>query len=329
MPWHQRADALLEAAVAHTSGEAKKIGTTGRGIGPCYADKALRCTAIRVIDLCNEQVFARRVQQVLAVQNATLAALAEMAGEPFDPFDPEAIIEQYRAYAERLTPYVCDTAVLLNSSMQNKKRVLFEGANASLLDVDHGTYPFVTSSNCSASGIFNGAGVPHHSLGRVIGIMKAYTSRVGGGPFVTEQDNEIGQTLRDRGNEYGTTTGRPRRTGWLDLVATRYTAMIGGVSEIACTGMSVLAGLDRVNVCVGYRHGGQVLEDFPADADLLMDVEPVYEELEGFAGPLDGCRDFDELPAPARAYIDFVEQRVGVPISMVCVGRRRDQILVR
>lgn len=331
MPYHMREDGLREAAMNRMQGEDKMIGTTGRGIGPCYADKAYRTTAIRMSDILDIDILASKLRNIAAIKQAMLTALANVAGEEFEPIDVDALTEQYADYGKVLEPHVCDTAALLHAARQNGQRVLFEGANATLLDVDHGTYPFVTSSSCSASGIYSGTGMPAGTVGQIIGIVKMYTSRVGGGPFPTEfeKDDAIGNGIRERGNEFGTTTGRPRRTGWLDLAAVRYTAMISGTTELACTGLAVLAGIDTLRICTGYRHGGQVLEAFPADADVIADVEPIYEELPGFKDPIGEISRFGDLPAEARQYIQFVEQQAGVPITRVCVGRRRDQILAR
>ena len=329
MPYHKTEDALLEAAMSRAQGQEKKIGTTGRGIGPCYADKATRATAVRMIDLCDADRFARKLEHIATIKNATLGALAQLADEPFAPINAAQLAEQYAGYMDILRPHVCDTAALLNDAMAGGRRILFEGANAMLLDVDHGTYPYVTSSSCSALGIYSGAGVRAGQVGRVIGIVKCYTSRVGGGPMPTELNDQTAEHIREVGREYGTTTGRPRRCGWLDLMAVKYTATLAGATEIACTGLSVLADIDQLNVCVGYRHNGQALEHFPADAEVLGQIEPVYQTLDGFAGPLSELRSFDELPDTARAYIRFVEQFVGVPVRHVCVGRKREQILTR
>jgi adenylosuccinate synthase len=328
-PYHKVQDKLYDLALGRAAGEGQKIGTTGRGIGPCYADKALRSTAVRMGQLLNAEELGKQLRRIVALKNLLLGALAAECGEPFEPFDAEAMCQQYVAYGQRLAPHICDTARVLQEAIDNDQRILFEGANANLLDVDHGTYPFVTSSNCSSLGIYAGAGVPGGTLEHVLGIVKLYTSRVGGGPFPTELHADLGEELRTKGKEYGTTTGRPRRCGWLDLVATRYTAKLSGVTALACTGLSVIADIDPLQICVGYSYRGQRLDHFPADADTLAAVEPIYEQMPGFAGPIDECARFDDLPDAARAYVAFVEQFVGVPITMVCVGRRRDQVLLR
>ncbi|NBB83238.1 MAG: adenylosuccinate synthase [Alphaproteobacteria bacterium] len=327
MPYHKQADALLEAAVSRGRGEAKKIGTTGRGIGPTYADKMLRTLALRMADLANPDRFADKLRHIVKVRNATLGALADVADQPFQPWDADRMAQAYLEYGRRLRPFICDTNELLHRRMAEGKQLLFEGANACLLDVDHGTYPYVTSSNCASVGIYPGAGVPGGTVGRVVGVAKLYTSRVGAGPFPTEQDNDTGQAIRDGGNEYGTTTGRPRRCGWIDLFALKYAMRLSGVTELACTGLSVLAGLDELKLCTGYRYRGQALGGYPADSQVLDQVEPVYQTLDGFADETDQATRFDDLPAAARQYIRCIEDYLQVPATMICVGRKRSQIL--
>ena len=328
-PYHKVQDGLYDLALGRAAGDKQKIGTTGRGIGPCYADKALRSTAVRMGQLLEPDRLRQKLAHIVQIKNLLLGALAEQCGADFEPFDAAALCDEYVGYGQRLAPHICDTTQLLQQVRADGRQMLFEGANANLLDVDHGTYPFVTSSNCSSLGLYAGAGVPGGTLTNVVGIVKLYTSRVGGGPFPTELKNETGDRLREAGNEYGTTTGRPRRCGWLDLVATRYTTALSGVTALACTGLSVLAGVDPLQVCVGYRHRGRQLDHFPADADTLDAVEPVCEQLPGFEGPVDGCASFEQLPRAAQDYVAFIERFVDVPIRMVCVGRRRDQILIR
>lgn len=331
LPYHKVQDKLYDLALGKASGDDKKIGTTGRGIGPCYADKALRSTAIRMGELRQADHLREKLRHIVQIKNLMLSALAQQCGEAFTPFDANALADEFAGHGQRLCEHICDTTRLLHGAIADGKRVLFEGANANLLDVDHGTYPFVTSSNCSSLGIYPGSGVPGGTLTNVIGILKLYTSRVGGGPFPTELHGAVADRIREVGREFGTTTGRPRRCGWLDLVATRYAVSLSGITALACTGLSVLAGLDTLKVCTGYRQGGngKQTDAFLADADELAAVEPVYREFPGFAGPIDHCRSFRDLPAEARHYIEFIEQQVSVPIRMICVGRRRDQILVR
>lgn len=329
LPYHKAQDQLYEAAIGKSAGEGKKIGTTMRGIGPCYADKALRTTAVRMGDLLRGDRLREKLAHIVSVKNILLGALAAECGEPFEPFDANALCDQCLEHADRLRPHVCDTTVLLHEAMDAGQLILFEGANANLLDIDFGTYPFVTSSNCSSLGIYAGSGVPGGTLGNIVGIAKLYTSRVGVGPFPTELHDDLGDQIREAGREYGTTTGRPRRCGWIDLVALRYTARLSGVTALACTGLSVLSGLEKLRVCVGYELNGQRIDTFPADSDDLAAVTPIYEQLDGFAEPINECRSYDELPAAAKAYVQFIEQHLKLPIAMVCVGQRRDQILVR
>lgn len=328
MPYHKRADALMEKALAGARGVEHAIGTTGRGIGPCYADKAQRSTAIRMGELLDMRALRGKLPHIVAVKNRVLGALADAAGEAFEPYDADLLADQLAALAQRLSPHIRDTNALLLDAMDGGKRLLFEGANACLLDVDHGTYPFVTSSNCSSLGIYAGAGVPGGSVGMMIGVVKTYTSRVGGGPMPTELLDATGEQIRRDGHEFGTTTGRPRRCGWLDLVAVRYAVRLSGITALACTGLSVLASLPRLKVCVAYECDGRRYDTVPADAALLGRVKPVYETFDGFGGPVDGCRGFDDLPTAARQYLRRIEQFTGVPVALACVGRRRDQILV-
>jgi len=327
--YHKIQDTLYDQALAKAMGGDGAIGTTGRGIGPCYADKALRSMAIRVGDLLNEQGLRSKLQRVVAVKNAVLAALANQCDQPYEPFDADAVLRETLEYAQILRPHICDTAHLMHESIAAGKRLLFEGANATLLDIDHGTYPFVTSSNCSSLGVHTGTGVPGHKVANVLGIVKAYQTRVGGGPMPTELHDATGDKIREVGKEYGTTTGRPRRVGWLDLVALKYTATISGVTGIALMLMDVLSGQPELKLCTGYQHEGQTLTNFPADAGVLDSLTPVYETVPGFDEAIDHCRRFSDLPDNARAYIARIEAYVGVPVVMVSVGPERDQTVLR
>lgn len=329
LPYHKLEDTLRDQALGAARGEANKIGTTGRGIGPCYADKALRSTAIRVGELLDIDRLREKLAHIVTVKNAMLAALASLCDQPFEPFDAQKLAEEHANYGEQLRQHICDTRELLDSAIRDGKRVLFEGANAALLDVDHGTYPFVTSSTCSSLGIGAGTGIPGGDGRAIVGVIKCYTSRVGGGPHPTELHDATGDRIRTAGHEFGTTTGRPRRCGWLDLAAARYSARLNGCSAIVCTGLSVLSGLKTLQVCVGYEHRGKRLAGFPPDAEVLAEATPIYEQLPGFAEPIGEVRRYEDLPAAAKGYIARVEQFVGVPVRLVCVGRRRDQILVR
>ena len=318
MPWHKREDEAREAASEGA------LGTTKRGIGPTYADKMQRSTAIRVADLVREEKLKERISHICTERNKVLKCLYDAP-----PLDWRPIFDQYRDLGRRIAPFVDDTTHTLIGAMRSGKRILFEGAHAVLLDVDHGTYPYVTSSNCSALGLFTGAGVPPQACRNYIGIAKAYSTRVGGGPFPTEQNNDIGNYIRERGNEYGTTTRRPRRCGWFDAVAVKYSVDLCGVTHIALTLLDVLSGLDRLRICTGYKHRGQSLEAFRADMDVLAEVEPVYETLPGWNGNISGCRSYHELPREAQQYVQRIEQLVGAPVRMVSVGPERAATLVR
>ena len=329
MPYHKQQDALLEAAISKASGSSRKIGTTGRGIGPCYADKATRSTAIRFSDLYNEERFRQKLTHIVAVKNVMLQSLATLAEEPFEPTDARLLADQYLGYAEILRPHVCDTTQLLHRAMAVRKKILFEGANACMLDIDHGTYPFVTSSNCSSLGIYPGSGVPGGTIGRLVGIMKAYTTRVGGGPMPTELSDETGNRIRERGREYGTTTGRPRRCGWLDLAVVQYSAMVCGATELSVMLLDVLSGFKTLRICTGYQVHGKRLDHFPADDAVLEHAKPIYQDVDGWNEDVTACRSFGSLPATARRYIELIEKIVGVPVKTVSVGPDRSSTLQR
>jgi len=328
MPYHKEQDAALEEYLSGvTAGERGNlsIGTTRRGIGPAYADKIHRSTAIRMGDLLDADYLASRLQVICRLRTEELKALGVQA----PPLDPAALTARYAALGERLRPHVRDTVYHLHDCQRAGKNLLFEGANACLLDIDHGTYPYVTSSNCSTAGIHSGTGIPGRSLQRVIGIMKAYSTRVGAGPFPTELLDQTGSTIRERGREYGTTTGRPRRCGWLDLVAVRYSAMVCGATEIACTLFDVLTGFDELRICTHYRLAdGTVTDRFIPDAKRLEGATPVYSTFKGWTEQVSDLPDRAALPQAARDYLDAVEQHVGVPVSMVSVGPERTQTLV-
>ena len=319
MPWHQQEDAARE-----TASGAGAIGTTKRGIGPAYADKMQRVTAVRVADLNHEERLKDRIAMICIERNKVLKVLYDAP-----PLDWKPVFEQYRDLGKRMLPYVDDVGYMLLNYAKEGKRIVFEGAHAALLDIDHGTYPYVTSSSCSALGLFTGAGVPPQTVKNFVGIMKAYSTRVGGGPFPTEQDNQIGSYIRERGNEYGTTTRRPRRCGWFDALAVKYSADLCGTTEIALTLLDVLSGLELLKICVGYEHHGSTLNYFRADMDTLAEVTPVYETLPGWKPEIGGCRRFEELPIEAKNYVKRLEAILGVRISMVSVGPERTQTLMR
>ena len=319
-PWHFAEDRAMDQSTS----DGENIGTTQRGIGPCYRDKVGRSYALRLGDLYRPS-FRDRVEMITAVKNRSLGAMYP-EGE-FEPLDAAAIYEKYRGYAERLKPYIDDTTEYLLSAAEAGKRILFEGAQGALLDVDHGTYPFVTSSNSSGVGVSNGSGVPGRYITRVLGVVKAYSTRVGGGPFPTELDNAIGQQIRDQGNEYGTVTKRPRRCGWLDAVAIRYTARLSGVDSMCIMLLDVLSGLDELKICTAYEINGKKGNQFPSHVDDLRRAKPVYETLAGWPEDLRGIRKLDDLPANARLYLDRIQELIGVPIELVSVGPERDQTI--
>ena len=319
-PWHMEEDRLLDSC-----GGGEAIGTTMRGIGPCYRDKVGRSLAIRLGDLYRPD-FQSRVQHIAAIKQRMLNAMTEGAAVALD--SPAAIYEQYSGFAQRLKPHVADTTAYLLNAIDGGKRILFEGAQGSLLDVDHGTFPYVTSSNSSAVGVPSGAGVPAHSLSKILGVIKAYSTRVGGGPFPTEQDNEIGQHIRDRGNEYGTVTRRPRRCGWFDAVAVRYTARLGGADALSVMLLDVLSELPELKICVAYEIDGRRTTDFPSHVDDLRRAAPVYETLPGWRSEIAGIRKRSELPAATEAYLQRISQLVGRPVEIVSVGPDREQTIL-
>ncbi|MEP0841656.1 MAG: adenylosuccinate synthase [Phycisphaerae bacterium] len=320
MPYHKKQDSLSEAAL----GEGK-IGTTARGIGPCYADKMLRASAIRVIDLYNPDLLSEKVNRIVRQKNVLFKALY---GDD-EPLQADAILAEYHGYAEKIRPNVCDTTRLLNEAIEAGKRLIFEGANGTLLDIDHGTFPFVTSSATGPVGIPTGAGVPPRTVQTCIGVTKGYTTRVGAGPFPSELKDDVGQYIRDRGHEYGTTTGRPRRCGWFDAVAGRYSVRLGGINQVAVMHLDTLTGLDRIGICTGYRGPDGPLPGFISDAAKLQAAEPVIEYLPGWKEDLREARAIDRLPRAARAYLDRVEALLGVPVTIVSVGPDRTQTLFR
>ncbi len=328
LPYHKEQDAALEDYLAtKTAGDrgTLAIGTTRRGIGPAYADKVQRSTAIRIGDLLDRNYLRERLRVICRLRTAELQALGVSAA----PLDADALAERFADLGDRLRPHVVDSVYFLHDCQKEGRRILFEGANACLLDIDHGTYPYVTSSNCSTAGIHSGTGVPGRNISRVLGIMKAYSTRVGAGPFPTELNNELGARIRERGREFGTTTGRPRRCGWLDLVAVKYSAMVCGATGIACTLFDVLTGFDELRICTAYRlPDGTTTDRFIPDAKRLGGATPVYETLTGWSETIRDASDRAALPAAARDYLDRIEAIVGLPIEMVGVGPERSQTLV-
>lgn len=323
MPWHKLLDGLREKA----SG-GKAIGTTGRGIGPAYEDKVAR-RGIRMRDLLRPQVLSRRVLERLPEVEVELAQLSERVGTPRPELLATAITADYAALGLRLKAYVRDVSAYLDGAMRAGKTVLFEGAQGTLLDVDHGTYPYVTSSNCVAANAAVGTGVGPTAIGAVLGVTKAYTTRVGAGPFPTELKDQLGERLRAAGGEFGATTGRPRRCGWLDALILRYAVRVNGITSLALTKLDVLAGLPMVRIAVGYRIAGAPVAEWSSDVDDLEAAEPVYEDLPGWEGPLGELSRFEDLPANAQAFVKRIEALAGVPVSVVSSGAGREQMLVR
>jgi adenylosuccinate synthase len=317
MPWHKFLDKYSE------SGK-QKIGTTQRGIGPCYSDKAAR-KGIRVADLYNERIFAERVNAFTEEKNKILKALY---GE-VPTLDPRRIIAEYKGYAERLKPFIGDAVAVVNEAIDKGRRVLFEGAQGSLLDIDFGTYPYVTSSNSDACGISAGTGVPPKKIGTILGIAKAYCTRVGEGPFPTELKNGLGDKLREMGGEYGATTGRPRRCGWFDGVTSRHAVQINGIDEIVITKLDVLSGLDEIQFATHYRIDGKLTDQMPSETDVLARVEPVYKSFKGWKEDLSRIRKYNDLPKAAKEYLSFVEKYLKVKVSMISVGKDREKTIVR
>jgi adenylosuccinate synthase len=316
MPYHKRIDIAREAK----SGD-KKIGTTGRGIGPCYEDKIGR-RGIRLMDLLNEEVFARKLKEFLVEKNFLLENFLNEA-----PCSFEDILAEYRGYAAILAKYVADTSLVLGKDLAAGKKVLFEGAQGTLLDVDHGTYPFVTSSSTCAGGASTGSGVSPRAINEIIGISKAYVTRVGSGPFPTELLDATGEQLRQTGGEFGATTGRPRRCGWFDTMVIRYAVRVNGLTGIALTKLDVLSDFDTIKVCTGYTYQGKTLETLPAALEIFENCQPVYEELPGWRTDITEAKSFADLPETAQKYVRRLEELAGCQIVMVSVGPRRDQTI--
>ena len=317
LPYHRYLDQAREAA------SGKKIGTTGRGIGPAYEDKVGR-RGIRIADFMVPEIFDEKLKENIARVNFILTEY--LGGEPMDPGAFTTLNDDLRA---RLSPFVTDTSLMLFDSSRAGKAILYEGAQGALLDVDHGTYPFVTSSNTVTGNVCCGAGVGPNSIKEIVGVLKAYTTRVGGGPFPTELFDETGQALRDKGAEYGATTGRPRRCGWFDAVAVRHAVRINGITSLALTKMDVLDDLSTIKVCTEYRLDDTPVTGFPPLSGDLERVVPVFKELEGWGQDITGCRSWDDLPEKARNYVAYIEDAVGVPIDIISVGSDRAQTIIR
>ncbi len=314
LPYHLLLDKLEEERKG-----ANKIGTTGKGIGPCYMDKAAR-SGIRMADLLDAKEFERKLRHNVKEKNSLIEQVYEGQG-----VDVEEILATYLGYAEKLRGFVTDTSVVLNDMIDQGKRVLFEGAQGVMLDIDHGTYPFVTSSNPSAGAVCIGSGVGPTKIHQIIGVAKAYTTRVGDGPFPTELNNAIGDQIRETGHEYGTVTGRPRRVGWFDSVVVRHARRVSGITGLSLNSLDVLTGLETVKICTSYRYRGELIEHYPASLDMLNECEAVYEELPGWSEDITGVRSMEELPENTRRYVSRVSELTGIPISIFSVGRNREQ----
>ena len=316
MPYHRKLDAVIERYLG-----TNQIGTTKKGIGPAYTDKYSRF-GIRVQDLFDPKIFAKKVEAALEEKNKILPRVYNTL-----PMEPEEIIEEYLRYAERLQPHMADTSLLLHEAIEAGEEVLFEGAQGTLLDVDHGTYPFVTSSNPTAGGGVVGSGIGPKAIDEIVGVAKAYISRVGTGPFPTELHDEVGDTMIELGGEYGTVTGRRRRCGWLDLLALRYAVRVNSLTRIFLTKMDILSAFDTIKVATGYRTGDDSYDHFPAQQSVLYNCEPEYVELEGWREDITGVRRFQDLPKEARAYIEYIQEAVEAPIGWVSVGPERSQLV--
>jgi adenylosuccinate synthase len=321
LPYHLAEERLTEESAS----SADHLGTTRRGIGPCYRDKVGRVHGVRVADLYHPGPFRERLARIVDYKNRLLAAMLP----DFVPLEVEAVADEYLGYADRLAPFVRDTTTWLHQALDRKRRLLFEGAQGSLLDIDHGSYPYVTSSNSSSAGIAAGSGVPTRHIDRWIGVVKAYTTRVGGGPFPAEQDNATGEQIRRVGKEFGTVTGRPRRCGWFDAVVVRHAARVSGSTELAVMLLDVLSGLPELNVAVAYELDGRLITELPAALPDFERCRPVYETLPGWSEDISTVREWADLPPQARNYVDFLAKTVGTPVRIVSVGPDRRQTLTK
>lgn len=317
MPYHPALDLASEAKLG-----SRRIGTTGRGVGPAYVDKAAR-VGIRMADLLDERLFREKLEINVAQKNRLLRDIYDA-----QTFSVDEILNTYMRYAGWLAPYVTDTALLLSRWIDSGYSVLFEGAQGTMLDLDHGTYPYITSSSTTAGGAATGTGVPPTKLNGVIGVAKAYTTRVGGGPFPTEMSGRIAEEIRARGNEYGATTGRPRRCGWFDAVVLRFAVRVNGLDAVALTKLDVLDQCETVKICTGYRYRGDVLTEFPGEETALKEAEPIYEEMSGWMTTTAGAKNVADLPAKAHRYLERLEELIGVPFCLISTGAVRDDTIV-
>ena len=317
MPYHKLLDELIEESLGEN-----KIGTTKKGIGPCYADKIQR-RGIRVQDLLDDEIFSTKVLANLDEKNQLLTKIYN-----HEPLDANQIIEEYKTYKNLVEKHIQDTSLIISNAINENKNVLFEGAQGTLLDIDHGTYPFVTSSNTSSGNAAIGSGVGPLNINRVVGVTKAYISRVGSGPFITEQKNEIGDYLIEKGQEFGVVTGRRRRCGWLDLVSLKYSVRINSLSELFITKLDILSGLDEIKLATSYKHGGEIYNEYPYEQKIQYEGEPVYITLPGWNEDISNIKEFIDLPLNAQNYLKKIEEFIGVPITFISVGPERNQNIV-
>ena len=317
MPYHKLLDELIEESLGEN-----KIGTTKKGIGPCYADKIQR-KGIRIQDLLDKTNLEIKIRQNVDDVNLTLT---KIYNQP--PLIADEIIDEFSAYKDIVTSHVADTSLLIANAMKNKKTILFEGAQGTLLDIDHGTYPFVTSSNTSSGNAAIGSGIGPKNLDKIVGVTKAYISRVGSGPFITEQKNEIGDYLIEKGAEFGVVTGRRRRCGWLDLISLKYSARVNSLTELFITKLDVLSGLEELKLCVGYKNNGEVITDYPYDQNILNSAEPVYEIFDGWMDDISTVKSYEDLPDNAKSYIKAIQTFIDVPITFISVGPERTENII-
>ena len=317
MPYHKLLDELIEESLGEN-----KIGTTKKGIGPCYADKIQR-SGIRIQDLIDDEVFAEKVKTNVEEKNQLLTKIYGR-----DPIDPNEIINEFKTYKEIINNHVKDTSLMISNAIKEGKNILFEGAQGTLLDIDHGTYPFVTSSNTSSANAAIGSGVGPLNLNKIVGVTKAYISRVGSGPFITEQKNDIGDYLIEKGAEFGVVTGRRRRCGWLDLISLKYSVRVNSLTELFITKLDVLSGLEEIKLGVGYMTGDKVITDYPYQQNVFYNAEPVYETYAGWSEDITSVRSFDNLPENAKKYITAIEDFIEIPITFISVGPERNQNIV-
>ena len=317
MPYHKLLDELIEESLGD-----KKIGTTKKGIGPCYADKIQR-SGIRIQDLLDDEVFVEKVKINVEEKNQLLTKIYGR-----DALDPYEVINEFKAYKEIINNHIKDTSLMISNAIKQAKNILFEGAQGTLLDIDHGTYPFVTSSNTSSANAAIGSGVGPLNLNKIVGVTKAYISRVGSGPFITEQKNDVGDYLIEKGAEFGVVTGRRRRCGWLDLISLKYSVRVNSLTELFITKLDVLSGLDEIKLGVGYKNGDEVITDYPYQQDVFYNAEPVYETFEGWSEDITSVKSFDALPENAKKYINAIEKFIEIPITFISVGPERNQNIV-